>query len=139
MFPKKLGTNAIRNTGPDTFAKHAVQGPKASFSGTDWQGIVRGGQLTLTVTATIRGESVKATLDGLSIKGQNPPKNAVQSYINSQPVPSGILPARPTPITRFSTNLPRSKAVARCNSSFPTERPCLTLPLKELNQMEGQG
>ena len=69
VFPKNLGTNAIRDTGPDTFAKHAVQGPKARFSGTDWQGKVRGGQLTFTVTATIRGESVTATLDGLSIKG----------------------------------------------------------------------
>jgi hypothetical protein len=100
-FPMKLATNAKPTdkngkelgpddliTGPDTFAKHVVQGPKVTFSGTDWQGMVRGGQLTLTATATIRGESVTATLDGLSIKGQNPSKDAVRSYINSQPVPS---------------------------------------------------
>jgi hypothetical protein len=82
-FNASDGDTHAKDIAAQQYTKSDVVGPSVTFKDSDWMDTIRGGRLVLTVTATIDGEEMQGTLDGLTIKGRNPGADAVKAYIDT--------------------------------------------------------
>jgi hypothetical protein len=70
-----------------SFSK-TTTGTRVNFHGSDWDKLIRGGDVTITVSAVVNGQLLQATASGLEIIGQNPTAGQIETLINARAVPA---------------------------------------------------
>ncbi|HEX3358065.1 MAG TPA: hypothetical protein VHS31_13925 [Tepidisphaeraceae bacterium] len=65
-----------------------VHGPNLVIPSSLWKNGIQGGQLTLSVQATVDGKAISASLATLKIVGQDPSSSLIRAAINAAPQPS---------------------------------------------------
>lgn len=81
-FPRSDSPYARYDVPVTVFTK-TTTGPTVTFSGSDWNNMIRGGRLELTVKGTVSGKTLQGQLFGLTILGDNPDPATVKAYLGT--------------------------------------------------------